>query len=374
MAENFVEADVLTNEETMADNAVAALQEQWDDWEPSEGDLEVVQIEVLAQMASDAAETAAVMPPAAFEQVMQLFGVDPNPGTPSTGLVTFTLVDATTQLIPAGTEIDVDGYAFTTDDDVITAGTTAASVPITAVDTTTEANDLPGDAVAMLSALAFVVSVALVGHTGGGVDPEDENAYLDRGSLALELQALTLVTGRDYELLALTQAYVQRVSALANTATRSITVTASKADGTALVAADKTSLLALYDSYRQTNWTVAIGDPTKTTINVTFTVHIYQDFLVQGVLDEAAQFVRDYLNAATWPAATYTRDQPTTWAIEPYVRRNKIVDVIANAHGVDYVSTVTITGSAGTAQGNGDWLMPGTVPLPAAGTITGTAV
>jgi hypothetical protein len=55
------------------------------------------------------------------------------------------------------------------------------------------------------------------------------------------------------------------------------------------------------------------------------------------------------------------------------VRKNKLIDLIGDATGVDYVIDLTITGSAGSVQTNGDWLMPGAVPVPKAGpSITGS--
>jgi hypothetical protein len=46
------------------------------------------------------------------------------------------------------------------------------------------------------------------------------------------------------------------------------------------------------------------------------------------------------------------------------VRKNKLIDLIGNVPGVDYVLDVTISGTLGTSQPNGDWQMPGPVALP----------
>jgi hypothetical protein len=156
-----------------------------------------------------------------------------------------------------------------------------------------------------------------------------------------------------------------------NMATRTITVTASQADGTNLPTAAKTDLAALFDSYRQTTWTVVLGDATKTTINVTFQVHVYPGFDAPTVITAAIDAVTVFLDPAAWGSNLNT-PSPTP-DVEPRVRKNKLIDVIGSVTGVDYVIDLTITGSAGSVQSNGDWLMPGTVPLPSAGTITGTA-
>jgi hypothetical protein len=375
VAENFIEVPVETDADTLADNALDYLAAEWDDWEPNEGDLEVVQIEALSQMAADVANVAAIMPNAAFEAILErLFAVVPQDGTPATGTVTFTLVDTTANVIPAGTEIDIDGYAFSVDQDTpTTAGSgTVAGVPVTAIESDTGANGLTGDTVVLVGVLTFVSDVALNGVTGGAVDPETEQEYLDRGSQALELQAITLVTAHDYEVMALSDSRVGRAVAVDDRTNRRITVTASKADGSVVDAATKTALTALFDSYRQTTWQVVLGDATKTTINVTFQLHAYPNFDTAMVISSAKDAVVDFLDPTTW--GSYLSAPSPTPDVEPRVRKNKLIDVIGSVTGVDYVVDVTITGSAGSVQTNGDWLMPGAVPLPSAGTITGTSV
>jgi hypothetical protein len=375
VAENFIEVPVETDADTLADNALDYLAAEWEDWEPNEGDLEVVQIEALSQMAADVANVAAIMPNAAFEAILErLFAVVPQDGTPATGTVTFTLVDTTANVIPAGTEIDIDGYAFSVDQDTpTTAGSgTVAGVPVTAIESDTGANGLTGDTVVLVGVLTFVSDVALNGVTGGAVDPETEQEYLDRGSQALELQAITLVTAHDYEVMALSDSRVGRAVAVDDRTNRRITVTASKADGSVVDAATKTALTALFDSYRQTTWQVVLGDATKTTINVTFQLHAYPNFDTAMVISSAKDAVVDFLDPTTW--GSYLSAPSPTPDVEPRVRKNKLIDVIGSVTGVDYVVDVTITGSAGSVQSNGDWLMPGAVPLPSAGTITGTSV
>jgi hypothetical protein len=55
MAEFFIEVPIETDADALADNAIDVLQAQWTDWEPNEGDPEVIQIEALSQMAADVA-------------------------------------------------------------------------------------------------------------------------------------------------------------------------------------------------------------------------------------------------------------------------------------------------------------------------------
>jgi hypothetical protein len=375
VAEHFIDVGIEADEAALADLAVERLQLTWPDWEPNEGDLEVVQIEALAQMASDAASVAAVVPAQAFEAIMvDLYGLAPRTGSAASGDVTFTLLDTAAHTIPAGTEIDIDGWAFTTDIDVNTAALSAPGIPVTCAVIDEATNALPGDEVTMITALAFVGSVHLDAPTTGAVELESDDDFLDRGTRTLELQAITLVTERDYELMALSLAGVERVIAQANLATRTIVVTASAANGDVLSGTIKTALAALFDEYRQTTWVVTLGDATKTTIGVTYSIHVLPGYEPTSVLAEATGLVAAFLDPQRWNVSKYERAPATTWNIEPRVRKNKLIDVIGDTHGVDYVNDVTITGSAGSLQANGDWLMPGTVPLPVAGTIAGSVV
>jgi hypothetical protein len=373
MADSFIEVPIVTDANELADLAIDELAATWTDWEPNDGDLEVVQIEALSQMAADVANVAAIMPAAAFEAVLErLFGVVPQSGEPAVGTVTFTLLDALPHTIPGGTEVDIDGYAFTVDDDMtIPSGQTSlAAVPVSANVNDTGANGLVGENVTLVGVLAFVGTVTLDAPTSGAVDPETEEEYLDRGSQALELQAITLVTARDYELMALNDPAVERATAVINMATRTITVTVSDEDGAVVDSTSKTRLAATFDDYRQTTWVVVIGDPTVTTINVTFQVHLYPGFDSTAALDNAKAVLTDFLDPSSWGSTQTDQGTPT---VEPRVRKNKLIDLIGDATGVDYVIDLTITGSAGSVQTNGDWLMPGAVPVPKAGpSITGS--
>jgi hypothetical protein len=378
VADDYIAVDITADETVLADNAIQRLIDQWADWEPSEGDLEVVIVEALAQMAADAAQVAAIMPDAAFHTMLeQLFEVTIDEGQVATTTVTFTLLDANPHTIPLGTEIDIDGYAFTVDDDTPTSATTKANVPVTAAEPGADFNGLVGDQVVMLSALAFVVDVTLDLPPAGGTDPEEEAAFLSRGSQELELLAKTLVTVHDYELLAIQQPSVGRVAVSNNMTTRTITVTATTALGDPLPTPEKTALAALYDEYRQTTWVVTLADATKTTIGVTFQVRVYGGYDKPTAVAEATDLVRAFLDPSTWGVPGYRMGSESgiVTEIEPRVRKNKLIDLIGNAQGVDYVVSVTITGSAGSTDApTGDWIMPGAVPLPVAGTVTGTAV
>jgi hypothetical protein len=64
----FVSIPFTTDLVTLVDGALDRLQEHWEDWEPNDGDLEVIVIEALGPIAQDAIETAALVPSAIFRE------------------------------------------------------------------------------------------------------------------------------------------------------------------------------------------------------------------------------------------------------------------------------------------------------------------
>lgn len=371
----YIEVPILTNEQTLADDVIDDLQERWDGWEPHDGDLEVVIIEEVAHIGGDVAQTAAQVPPAVFRTIVEeLHGLAYIQGEPATTTVTFAIGDTSAGALPAGTEINIDGWAFQTDDDQAVAGTTLAGVSVTAMEVGADGNGLTGENATMVSAVPWVTGVSVDTPTAGGADAETEEEYQDRANLWLQLSSETLVTTHDYELMALiTRPAVKRVLATANTSTRTITVTASTETGDPLPASEKTALLDQYEDYRLSTWTVTTADATKTTITVDYTVHPYPNVDTPTLLSTINGMLAEFLDAGAWGQPQgYQGEQiaTSTWALEPKVRKNKLIDIIGDVEGVNYVVDLTITGSGGSRDANGDWSMPGTVPL-ANGPATG---
>lgn len=374
--QGFVSVPITTDSQTLADDAVEALRAAWEGWEPNDGDLEVVQIEALAPMAQNAAETASVMFPAAFRAFgTDLVGIAYEFGAPASGTVTFTLTDTDGHTIPAGTEIDIDGFAFRTTADVIVASPldTAAAVPVTATESGAEQNNLIGSVVTMISALAFVESVAVDTATSGGADSEDDVDYQNRLARELQLRAKTLVTTRDFEVEAMSYPGVGRAVAIADSA-RHVTVILTDSAGEPVATPAKDALVDIFASYRQVNTVVTVVDATYTTVNVAWAVVSYPGFDLVDLEDRINATLTDLLSPSNWGRPKNFGDPgtPDSWYNEPVVRRLKLVDVVGDVEGVNYVTTMTITGSAGTVDGNGDLTMPGSVALPRPGTIGGT--
>lgn len=376
MADGFINIPFETDSRTYADDAIQRLKDQWPGWEPSEGDQEVVLLETLSPMAADTAQAAVRVPPAVFRTYgTKLAGLPYEQGSPATTTLTFTFTDALGHGVPAATEVEVGGWAFHTDTDVTAPnGTTTVAVTATATVNGAGGNDI-GPGATMVTSLAYVASVTAT-TTAGGTDAEDDLAYQDRLTNELQLSAKTLVTGRDYELMGLNQPGVGRILASADPVNRTVIVTATDANGNPVAGSVRTDLAATYDEYRLSNWVVSIQDPTYTTVNVTYVVHPESGFDVGALLERINAMLASWLTPSAWGRPKNYGDPGSGFGFraEPYVRRNKLIDLIGDVDGVDYVDSVDVTGSQGGVDVSGNLLMPGTVALPLPGNINGTVI
>lgn len=377
MAEFFIEVPITTDKLTLADNAKTRLIEEWPTWAPNDADLEVVVLEETAGMAADSAESASRVPSSIFRAYgTKLIGLPYSTGVPATSTVTIDFVDDAGHEVRAGSEIDVDGFAFTIDVDVtVGSGTASASgVAITAAEDGSDANDLPGNVAAMITSNSAVENITLEQPTANGEDAEDDGDYQDRLSGDLELQARTLVTARDYELMSLNRlktlgAQVPRAKAVQDVDTKHVNVTVMD-EGEPISAAWKDAILEELDFYRVSNWIVAMVDPTYTVVDVTYEIHSYPGYGRDDLLARVDSMLADTLTPGNWGRPKNQGDptRPVPWFADNVVRVNKLIDLIGDVEGVDYVTTLTIAG----AGVDGNLTLPGTVALPRPGTMTGS--
>jgi hypothetical protein len=377
MATSYVEVEFESDEQTLADNAIDRLRARYDDYEPNDGDLEVVLIEAIAPMAANAARVAGLVPSAVFRQILlSLHGLAYGEGAPATTTVTFQLVDGNPHKIDAGSEVLIDGWVFRVNDTVTNAAgvPTIPAVAVTADQDGEAGNGLVGDVTEPLTALAAVTGFTVDTPTDGGEDPEDDLDFQNKGARELRLQAKTLVTTEDYELMALSVAGVGRAVAISNAATRTIDVYITDIGGDATPLTVKDALAALYEQFRLSTWAVNIYDATYTSVAVAYTVKAYPGFDHADLIARIDDVLTDVLSPGSWGRPKNFGDPGSAlgWTVDTVVRRLKLVDLIGDVDGVDYVVDLTITGAAGGPRAaNGDWPLPGTLPLPTPGVFTG---
>lgn len=364
----FITVPFVVDSNQLADAAVTALQARWPGWEPSDGDMEVIQLEVLAPMAADAVVVAASVPDAIFRQYgLTMFGLSYREPTPAVGQATIWAVDDLGYRSDGPIEFALESVAFTTDTEVeIPAGETTIVVPVTCSVSGAIGNNLMGSG-SQMSSFQWVDSILVDPQTQGGVDAESDSAYQDRLRDRLQLQATTLVNGRDFEYMALSQPDVGRALALVGT-NRSVTVAITDVDGQPLLQANKDAVAALYDEYRQVNTTYSVIDPTYTDVDVAFSIETLDSYEAGEVLGRAIQALTDWLDPANWgKPMSLNVDTQAVWLQSSVVRRSEAIRVVS-VPGVRWVQTLTIDG--GTTDVN----LSGTIPLTEPGSITGTVI
>jgi hypothetical protein len=374
MADWFVALEFVTDATTMADDAVDRLQVLWPGWVPNPGDPEVIQIETIAPMVQDVGEAAVLVPPAIFRAYgTKLIGREYQAGQSAFTTLTFNLTDTEGHRIPAATEVDIDGFSFTVDEDIFVpvGSDSATGVSASSSDQSSAANDLVGDSVSLITELSFVSDVVVETPTANGADAEDDEEYQNALSGDLKLQAKTLVTTADFEIWALSYPGIGRALAV-HTGDRAVDLTIVDENGANVPTALKDQLDADLDEWRLVNTVLTVNDPTRTTINVTYTVKALPGYDPGDLQLRINAMLTDLLSPANWgtPKAGELGSTPT-WINEPIVRTNILIDRIADVEGVDYVDTISITGSAGSSVAAG-WQMAGTYALAQAGTLTGT--
>lgn len=370
--DDFVQLPISVDANAMADNAIADLEAQWPGWVPSEGDVEVVVIEAVAPMAADAAIQASNMPAAALRAFgTKCLGIPYDSGAPSITTVTLGLIDTLGHTVPAGGEIEIDGFAFSVDDDVVVApgSGSVAGVPVTCMVSTTGSNGLTGSIAAPLTLPAFVSTVAVDSATHDGADPQTDDDYVQKVSRDQRLRAKTLTTVTDFVLSALDHAGVGFAWGIGNTA-RLVTVALAGADGLPVSTAIKDAVEADYVLYRLVNTTYSIIDATYTSVAIAWTVKQYLGWDPVDLKARINAALDAWLAPPGWgqllPTASGSTGPGLAPNVEPVVRINDVIVKIGSVPGVKTVETVHING------GTTDVTLTGAVPLPTPGTMTGT--
>lgn len=196
----YIRVPVETNPENLSQDAFTYIQTQKPTWRPNDGNLDTWIIRAFAAKAAENRTLASDVPDDIFATLgASLFAIPPIDDVAATGNTTWTLTDTLGHTIPDGTNIGIrnangDLVNFVTVGDVVVAPgsntTTAGQVLIMAVEAGTDANTLTGN-VELVDVLDWVSSIATTAPTGGGVDAETFDEYLDR--LTRKLTALSTV-------------------------------------------------------------------------------------------------------------------------------------------------------------------------------------
>lgn len=355
----------------IVDVALADALVKFPDWEPREGNTEVVLIEALGLEVAEAIFAINRLPGAVTEVLLRLFDLNRDPGAGPTTTVRFNLSDALGHEVPIGTTVrldlgeDVGVVDFTTDVGLVVPNGAATGVVAASSDQATiVANGVaPGTVLELVDAVPYVDSVVLETAVAGGLEPETGEAFLDRGAQVLRRLVETLVTPDHFVAHALGFAYVYRAMGLDNYNPAvgpvganggHVTIAVLGPGGLFVSAANKTALETDAESKAAANLNVHVIDPTLTPVDVTVEV------LKLGTHDTATV-------AAAIDAALTEYLSPDTWGWGSTVYRNELIALIDRVPGVDRVVSITVPAA--------DLALAGVAPLATPGTfaITVTA-
>lgn len=196
----YVRVPIETNPETLAQDVFDYITAQEPNWTPADGNLDVWIIRAIAAKAAENRTLASDVPDSIFGFFgSSLMAIPPVDAVQATADTTWTLTNTVGHTIPAGTFVGIrndngDLITFATVADVIVAPgdnvTAAGEVLLRAVDAGTQANGLSATP-ELIDVIDWVQSIAIVGSSGGGVDAETNDTYLNR--LTTKLQQLSTV-------------------------------------------------------------------------------------------------------------------------------------------------------------------------------------
>lgn len=351
------------------DAALVLARTTFPEWQPREGNIEVVLMEVFAEMISESIFAINRLPGAVTEVLLSMYGIERDIGTPPTVDLTFYMSGTSGYSIPAGTSVsvgiseDIEPVTFETNTElVIPAGQTTGTVTATGTTFTAEANGVPSNTLVESNEMLIYVEYIKTANTvSGGRDEEDDETYLSRGVQRFQRLTDTLVLPKHFTAAALEQEYVEMATTLDNydpandgdnngpvgNDTGHVTI-AIYGDGENVSAPNKASLLSYINDRSLAALTVHIINPTLNTINIAATVVFEEDADLVEVTSAITDELQGYLDPKNWP-----------WS--SLVRRNSLISIITNVPGVDYVQTLTTPAS--------DVTLTGVAPLTVSGTI-----
>jgi baseplate J-like protein len=377
----YIDPPLVTEPDDLAQEAFGFLEDNIAGWLPAPGNLEVWLVESLAQLAAELMDVASAVPTSIFKYFGgSILGLPEHPAQAATGVTTWTALDNAGYTIEAGTLVGIAAagdelipFEVQTEAVIPPGATTVAEVIVVAVDPGKDANGLstPPE---VIDPLDWVASVALDETTGGGVDEETDDEYLDRLRELATLLAPRPILPDDFAVLARTVNGVGRSLAidLHNADTdeddvpRCVTVVVADEDGEPVGPAVRDEVDALLQAEREVNFLVFVVDPTYTDIDVAFTFSTYPTYDPADVGARAEAAVADYLSPAHFGEVPFG-DQPA-WLGDTKVRYLEVAEVLNRVEGLWYVGTLTLNG------GSADVALTGVGPLPRAGTVTGTPI
>lgn len=389
MAEPFVTTNRSIDVSSLKQEYVELLQARFPGWEPSAGDLLTWISEGSARIAADVFEQMTQLEQAAFKRYGEaIAGVPPVQAAPATVQSVWTMVDELGHEIEAGTQVGIPGAEGTPEgfetvgDVVVPPGSTKATILLQAIEPGEAGNGLSGTP-QLETALSFVESptgIELEGVTAGGVDEEEEAAYLNRLVETLRLLSISLILPENFEVDARSYAGIARAKCIrtynAETKEEGVplcqTVFPIGPDGEPVSETIKAALLAGQKEKLISGVLHFVADADYTQVDVTASFKVEAGFDPETITAAVKARLEEYLSPQTWGLPS--NGEGSGWINRTSVYRNELISLVDRVGGVDRVVNVELAkhgSELGTAE---ELALTGVAPLTKPGTLEVKAI
>lgn len=223
---NYIEVPVETSPDQLALDGFDLLKQRVPGWVPHDGNLETILIEAQALNAATVRDLASRVPTSIFRYFgRSILGVNPQEATRASVTATFTMINSDGYTIPGGTQVGIVAagdqiIAFNVLQDYIVSpgATSRADIVLIAAEPGEDGSGLgaASDECVLLDTIDFIDTITQNDQTTGGVDAEADEDYLNRLVQYLTLLSPRAILPRDYEVLAVQIAGVERALAIDN--------------------------------------------------------------------------------------------------------------------------------------------------------------
>ena len=164
---------------------------------------------------------------------------------------------------------------------------------------------------------------------------------------------------------------------------RTVTTFVTDPQGVAVSSPAMAAIAAWLQGFREANFQIYVVAPSYTPVYITFEVHVLPGYNAAAVVANVEQALLAFLNPLLWgnPNAATSAGGSSEWLNSAsgfnVVRYNKVLGIIENVAGVDYVpsgSTGLAIGTTASPSGTADITLTGPAPLPQTDLTTPTIV
>jgi hypothetical protein len=378
----FIVIEIETDPEAIVEEQLEKIRDTYPNFVAAPASLERLIIEANAEEASIQRFQLQELSEEAPQALAEILGVPRRDAAQAIGEAEFTFADADGHLIPEGTDIAVAGLdgvdiAFTTTEEVtVPPAETTGTAPIEAIEEGEVASGLSGSAV-LLSDIADVESVEIVGVTQGGTDGETVDEFLSRWADRMQLISDRLIQARDFS-----RFYRTVIPACARAVALDnynpgddtydnegmVTVCGIDVDGQPLSSGIKAEAHALMTENTISGLTIHVVDPTYTPVDVEVEIVALEGYDLTELELSVAAALEEYLSPANW-GRDPTGIDSTAWLNERTVRYLEVSQAINQVPGVHFVLEPTLEIEAAY---NTDFEIDGAIALTEVGDINVT--